>query len=182
MLIDGQPLEGATLDSLRSRLAVVPQRPVIFSGTVLENVRLARPDASVDEVRAACAAASVLGFIERLENGFDTRLGRHGASLSAGEIQRIAIARALLTRPKILLMDEPTAALDAGSEAAVVKALRALRGEMTVVVVGHRAEAVRQADRVIVLDAGCVVAEGTHEELLSSVTPLPEAVRHWRHG
>jgi ABC-type multidrug transport system fused ATPase/permease subunit len=166
VLIDGQSLESVTLGSLRSRLAVVPQRPLIFSGTVLENVRLARPDATVDEVRAACEAASALAFIERLENGFDTRLGRHGVSLSAGEIHRIAIARALLTRPKILLLDEPTAALDAGSEAAVVKAFRALRGEMTVVIVGHRAEAVRHADRVIVLDAGCIVAEGTHEELL----------------
>jgi ABC-type multidrug transport system fused ATPase/permease subunit len=166
VLIDGQPLETATLDSLRSRLVVVPQRPVIFSGTVLENVRLAKPDASLDEARSACESASALGFIERLKHGFDTQLGRHGVNLSAGEIQRIAIARALLTRPRILLMDEPTAALDAGSEAAIVKALRGLRGEMTVVVVGHRAEVVRHADRVIVLDAGCVVAEGAHEELL----------------
>jgi ABC-type multidrug transport system fused ATPase/permease subunit len=166
VLIDGQPLHKATLESVRLRLAFVPQRPVIFSGTLLDNVCLGRPEASLDEVRAACAAASALEFIERLEKRFDTRLGQHGASLSAGEIQRIAIARALLTRPKILLMDEPTAALDSESEAAVVNALRALHGEMTVVVVGHRAEAVRNADRVVLLDGGCVVAEGTHEELL----------------
>jgi ABC-type multidrug transport system fused ATPase/permease subunit len=163
VFIGGQPLTDAGL----ARLAVVPQRPVVFSGTVLENVRLARPEASHEEVRAACASAAALAFIERLEHGFDTRLGRQGANLSAGEVQRIAIARALLSRPRILLMDEPTAALDAVSEAAIVQALLALRGEMTVVLVGHRPEAVRLADRVIVLDAGRVVAEGTHEELLS---------------
>jgi ABC-type multidrug transport system fused ATPase/permease subunit len=164
LLLDGRQLEGA---ALRPGLAVVPQRPVVFSGTVLDNVRLARPEASPDEVRAACAAAAALAFVERLEGGFEARLGRQGVSLSAGELQRLALARALLLRPRILLLDEPTAALDAASEAAVVQALRGLRGAMTVVLVGHRPEGVRLADQVIVLDGGRVVAQGTHAELLA---------------
>lgn len=167
VLIDGEPLEEGTLGSLRSRVAILPQRAAVFSGTVLENVRLARPDATEGEVRAACAAAAALAFIDGLPDGFDTRLGRGGTALSGGEAQRLALARALLSRPKVLLLDEPTAALDAGSEAAVLDALLALRGETTVILVGHRLEGVRRADRVIVLDAGRVVAEGTHEELLA---------------
>jgi ABC-type multidrug transport system fused ATPase/permease subunit len=174
VLIDGQPLEGATLESLRSQLAVVPQRPVVFSGTVVDNVRLARPDATTEEVRSACEAASALDFIERLENGFETRLGRQGVSLSGGEVQRLAIARALLNRPKVLLLDEPTAALDAGSEAIVVRTLLGLRGQMTLVLVGHRPQAVRHADRVVVMDAGRVVADGTHEDLLARSSAYQE--------
>jgi ABC-type multidrug transport system fused ATPase/permease subunit len=167
LLIDGQPLAGSSRADLRASLAVVPQRPAVFSGTIRDNVCLGKPGATTEEIRAACEAAAALAFIERLDRGFDTRLGRHGVSLAAGEVQRLAIARALLRWPKILLMDEPTAALDAVSETAVVRALLALRGPMTLVVVGHRPEAVRLADRVIVLDAGRVVAEGTHEDLLT---------------
>jgi ABC-type multidrug transport system fused ATPase/permease subunit len=165
LLIDDQPLEDTTPDSLRSRVAIVPQRPVLFSGTIFDNICLARPSASPREVRAACADASALVFIERLDNGFETKLGRHGVSLSAGEVQRLSIARALLTQPKILLMDEPTSALDAVSEAVVVNTLLALRGKMTVIVVTHRLETARRADRVIVLEGGRVVADGTHEDL-----------------
>jgi ATP-binding cassette subfamily B protein len=167
VLIDGQPLLGTTLESLRAGLAVVPQRAFVFSGTVLENIRLADPAATIDAVRDACVAAAALPFIERLPGGFDTRLGRHGVSLSAGEVQRIAIARALLTRPKILLLDEPTAALDSVTEATIVNALVAMRGKMTMVFVGHRPEAVRNADHVVVLEGGRVVAEGTHADLLT---------------
>jgi ABC-type multidrug transport system fused ATPase/permease subunit len=167
VLIDGQALEDVTLESLRSSIAVVPQRPVIFSGTVYDNLRLAKTDASADDIRKACTDASALGFIEQLEDGFNTRLGRHGVSLSVGEVQRLAIARALLRQPSILLMDEPTAALDAISEAAVVQTLLSLRGKMTMVVVGHRVEIVRMSDRVILLERGRVLAEGTHAELLS---------------
>ncbi len=163
--IDGQSLASAPHESIRSQIAVVPQRAVLFAGSVFENIRLAKPDATDKEVRVACESASALEFIERLEKGFDTQLGRHGASLSVGEAQRIGIARALLSHPRILLLDEPTAALDAASELAVVRSLLKLRGAMTVILVGHRPQAVRWADRVVVMDSGRVVAEGTHEQL-----------------
>ena len=167
VLIDGQALEHIKLDSLRSQIAIVPQHPVLFSGTVFDNICLARPDASQERVRAVCQAASALSFIEHLEAGFETHVGRGGVSLSGGEMQRIAIARALLNGPKILLMDEPTSALDAESESAIVATLLRLRQEMTVVLVGHRLKTVCQADRIFVMDEGQVVAEGTHDTLLA---------------
>jgi ABC-type multidrug transport system fused ATPase/permease subunit len=126
---------------------------------------MTRPDAAVEEIRAACEAASALEFIDRLPQGLETRLGRHATNLSAGEIHRIAIARAILTRPRILLLDEPTAALDAASEARLVDSLLTLRPRMTIVVVAHRDAAIRRADRVISLDGGTVAAAGPCEDL-----------------
>lgn len=164
--IDGQYLDDISMDSLRSSIAVVPQRPVLFSGTVRENICLARPGATDEEVRGACEAAGAWEFIEQLSHGLETRVGRGGRSLSGGQLQRVAIARALLCQPRILLMDEPTAALDSESEAAIVRTLRRLRKEMTVVLIGHRRKTVCSADRIIVMDEGRVVGDGTHEELL----------------
>jgi ABC-type multidrug transport system fused ATPase/permease subunit len=174
VLIDGQALETATLESLRSQVALVPQQPILFTGTILENVQLARPDATLQEIEAACAATGSLAFIEHLEDGFDTRVGRGGRSLSGGQLQRLAIARALLTRPRILLLDEPTSALDAESEALIVETLRRLRGEMTVVVAGHRTRTICAADKIVLLDAGQVTAEGTHDDLLRRCEPYAD--------
>ncbi len=164
--IDGQDLTQAERSSLREQIALVPQRPVLWSGSVLDNVRLARPRASLAEVQAACRAAQAHEFVERLQHGYETRLGRGGTALSGGELQRLAIARALLLAPRILLMDEPTSALDAESEAALLEALRQLRATMTVVVVAHRLAAVESADHVVWLDAGMVAGEGNHERLV----------------
>jgi len=167
ILIDGQALAGTAPASLRDQLAVVPQHPVLFSGTVHENLTLANPQATQPEIVDACASAAALDFIGRLPHGFETRLGRRGQSLSGGEAHRLAIARALLAHPKILLLDEPTSALDTESAVALVETLLRLRsGGMTVIVVGHQLGTVRHADRIIVMDAGRVVAWGRHESLI----------------
>ena len=167
VLIDGQALETVTLQSLRSQVALVPQQLILFSGTILENLLMARPDASLRDIEEACAVSGALEFIEAFEDGFHTRVGRAGRSLSTGQLQRVAIARALLTRPRILLLDEPTSAQDGESETVIVETLLRLRGEVTVVVVAHRRSTICLADKIVLLDAGRVVAEGTHEELLS---------------
>lgn len=167
ILVDGQPLHQVTLASLRSQIAVVPQQPVIFSGTILENLQLAQPEAFRQEIERACAAAGALGFIEALDQGFRTRVGRAGQGLSGGQAQRLAIARALLRRPQILLLDEPTSALDAESEMVVVETPRQLRDEMTVVMVGHRLSTIRVADWIVLMEGGQVIAEGQHGALLA---------------
>lgn len=165
--IDGHPLSSFTLESLRSQVAVVPQHPAMFSGTILENLRLARPDAPLGDVERACADAGALEFIDRLDGRFEAHVGRRGGALSGGQMQRLSIARALLKAPKVLLMDEPTSALDAESEELVLETLRRLRGAMTVVVVTHRASTAAVADRVVLMDAGRVVAEGPPDEMLA---------------
>ena len=166
VLIDDQAINEVTLKSLRSQMSVVPQSPMLFSGTVYENICLARPDASRQEVEAACRFSSAQEFIEQLEDGFDTYLGPGGTSLSGGEAQRITIARALLNRPKILLMDEPTSSLDADSEAILLQSLLELKKKMTIVVASHSLETIRHADKIVVMEYGRVILEGTHSALL----------------
>jgi ATP-binding cassette subfamily B protein len=159
VLIDGQDIAGVGLASLRAQVAVVPQHPVIFSGTVLDNLRLGR-DVPPAEIVAACEAADAATFIGRLEHGLQTMLGEGGASLSGGERQRLALARALLRKPAILLLDEPSSAVDPASEAAILAALRRLRAHTTVVVVAHGEAAIRAADRVVRLEEGTIVDDG----------------------
>jgi len=166
VLIDDQAIDEVTLKSLRSQMSVVPQSPILFSGTVYENICLARPDASLQEIETVSRLSSAQEFIERLEDGLDTYLGPGGTSLSGGEAQRITIARALLNRPKILLMDEPTSALDADSESILLQSLLELKKEMTIVVASHRLETIRHADKIIVMEHGRVILEGTHSALL----------------
>jgi ATP-binding cassette, subfamily B, bacterial len=168
VLIDGQDVRRVALDSLRSQVVRVPQQPVIFTGTVADNLRLAKPDASQEEIADACRAAQALEFIERLPRGFDTPLGRGGASLSGGEIQRVAIARAVLMNSKILLLDEPTSALDPASQAAILHALQRLKARMTIVMAAHRVEALQCAEHLIALDGGRVIEQGPQRDLLTS--------------
>ncbi|MBO0887565.1 ABC transporter ATP-binding protein [Candidatus Bathyarchaeota archaeon] len=165
--VDEQDIRTVTLDSLRSQIAVVPQMPLIFSGSVSENIRLAKPDATDEEIREACRAADALDFIERLEKGFETHLGQGGVSLSGGQIQRISIARALIRKPRILLLDEPASSLDGQSEEAIMQTLRRLR-DITVIIVGHHLRAIRMADRLIVMDRGRIVEDGVHDDLVTS--------------
>lgn len=165
--IDGQDLRDVKLVSLRAQIAVVPQVPMIFTGTMLENICLGQLKASQAEVEQACAAAGALDFIVGLEKGFNTRLGEKGANVSGGEAQRISIARALLRRPKILLLDEPTSALDYETEAAIMATLHRLKKEMTVIIIGHRLDALSGADCIVVVDNGQIMEVGSHEELLA---------------
>ena len=164
--IDGVDVARADPAAVRGRLALVPQDPVIFSTSVLENVRYGRPDATEAEVRAACEAAYATEFIERLPEGYASELGERGVRLSGGQRQRLAIARAILADRPILLLDEATSALDAESERMVQQALERLMAGRTVLMIAHRLATVRNADRIAVLDRGRIVAIGPHDRLV----------------
>ena len=166
VLIDGADIRHCDPLHLRRAIALVPQDPVIFAASVSENVRFGRPEASDEEVRAACAAAHALEFIEELPEGFATNLGGRGVKLSGGQRQRISIARALLADRPILLLDEATSSLDAESERQVAQALEHLARGRTTLVIAHRLATVRNADRIIVLERGRIHAVGTHQALL----------------
>ena len=167
IMIDGVDLTRVDPAALRARLAVVPQETVIFSGTIQDNIRYGRPDASDAEVAAAAAAAAADEFIDALPDGLATDLGDRGVRLSGGQRQRIAIARAVLRDAPILLLDEATSALDAESELLVQQALDRLMAGRTTVVIAHRLATVLKADRIVVMDGGGVVSIGQHEELLA---------------
>jgi ATP-binding cassette subfamily B protein len=152
--------------ALRRLIAVVPQEPVLFAASVLENVRYGRPQATRDEVLAACEQAYALEFVERLPQGLDSAIGERGVTLSGGQRQRLSIARALLADRPILLLDEATSSLDAESERVVQRALEALERGRTTLAIAHRLATVQHADRIVVMDRGRLVAQGTHAELL----------------
>jgi ATP-binding cassette subfamily B protein len=164
--IDGVDIRALDPKALRALIAVVPQEPVIFAASVLDNVRYGRPQAGRDEVLAACEKAFALEFIERLPQGLDTALGERGVTLSGGQRQRLSIARALLADRPILLLDEATSSLDAASELIVQRALETLEQGRTTLAIAHRLATVQHADRIVVMERGSLVAEGTHAELL----------------
>ncbi|MBD95383.1 MAG: multidrug ABC transporter ATP-binding protein [Acidobacteria bacterium] len=168
VLIDNTDVAHFALRSLRDRIALVPQTPVLFSGSVADNIRYGRLDATDAEVEAAARAAHVDVFVRRLPQGYDTPVAEGGATLSGGERQRLGIARALLKQAPILILDEPTSAIDAISEEAVFDALRRLRPRHTTLVIAHRLSTIRDANRILVLDDGRLVAQGPHETLLAT--------------
>lgn len=169
--LHGIDLRDLSLKDARQPFAVVLQDTVIFAATVFDNIRYGRPDASREEVRAAAAKAAAAEFIEALPDGYDTFLGERGVRLSGGQRQRLSIARAILRDPQILLLDEATSALDAESERQVQQALDNAARQRTTLVIAHRLATVQAADRIVVMEAGRIVAEGRHEELLQT-SPL----------
>lgn len=167
LLVDGVAIDQMDLADLREHIALVPQAPVIFSGTVIDNIRYGRPQASLQEVQAAARAAHAEEFIQDLPQGFDTDLGDRGVRLSGGQRQRIAIARAMLKNAPLLLLDEATSALDAQSERMVQAALDQAMSGRTTLVIAHRLATVQRADVIWVLDRGRLVEQGTHAQLLA---------------
>jgi len=166
ILLDGVPTGDLTLADLRQHIGIVPQDAVIFSSSALDNIRYGRPDASDEEVKAAAQAAFADAFITALPEGYNTFLGERGVRLSGGQRQRIAIARAILKNPPLLLLDEATSALDAESERMVQAALESAMQGRTTLVIAHRLATVQKADRIVVIDQGQLVEQGTHAELV----------------
>src|SRR5215203_1845931 len=167
VLVDGKDLQSVRLRDYRRHLGVVLQDNFLFDGTILENIRFANPEASLDEIKRVCSIANADEFIEKFPNGYDTVVGERGVKLSGGQRQRIAIARALLANPRILILDEATSSLDSESEALIQEGLNRLRQGRTTFVIAHRLSTIRSADQILVVEAGEIVERGTHAELIA---------------
>jgi subfamily B ATP-binding cassette protein MsbA len=165
--IDGHPISRITLKSLRQQVGLVPQETVIFGGTVRENIAYGRFDATDEEIIQAARSANAHEFISEFTNGYDTPIGERGMQISGGQRQRLAIARAILKDPHILILDEATSSLDTESEALVQQALENLMRGRTTFVIAHRLSTVMNADRILVLDNGRIVESGTHSQLFA---------------
>jgi len=167
ILLDGRDMAGLDLRTYRKHLSIVPQETTLFDGTIRDNVLYGLGGVDDEELRAALRDANALEFVERLPEGLDTRVGEKGARLSGGQKQRLAIARALVRDPRVLILDEATSALDTQSERLIQEALGRLVSGRTTFVVAHRLSTVRNADRIVVMEGGRVVETGTHEELVA---------------
>ena len=165
--IDGHDLRDVKLESLRKQIGIVPQETLLFSGTIKENLAYGRLDATDEEIIAAARAANADEFIRALPGGYNSLVGERGLKLSGGQRQRVAIARAILKNSRILILDEATSALDSESEGLVQEALERLMQNRTTFIIAHRLSTVKVANRIVVLDRGCVVEQGTHEELMA---------------
>ena len=165
--IDGQDIRQVTLNSLREQVGIVPQETVLFNGSVYDNILYGRLDATKEEVEAAAKAANAHNFIMELPQGYQTMLGDRGMNISGGQRQRISIARAILKNPQILILDEATSALDTESERVVQEALDRLMVGRTSFVIAHRLSTIKNADKIMVLEKGCLVEQGTHDELMA---------------
>jgi ATP-binding cassette subfamily B protein len=177
--IDGYDLRDVTFRSLRSQLGIVPQEPFLFHGSIRDNVAFARPDASHDDILDACRAVGIDDLVERLPHGLDTPVHERGASLSSGERQLLALARAFLARPRVLILDEATSNLDLRSEAKIERALDNLLEGRTAIIIAHRLATAMRADRIAVIDDGGVIELGTPDELVAADGEYAEMYRTW---
>jgi ATP-binding cassette subfamily B protein len=164
--IDGLDVRSVDVSALRHEIAIVEDNPFLFSASVHDNIAYARPEATREEVQRAAAAAQAAAFIERLPQGYDTRIGERGLTLSGGQRQRLAIARAILARPRILVLDDATSSVDASTEQQIKDALTEVMAGRTTFVIAHRLSTIALAERIVVLEDGRVTADGTHDELL----------------
>jgi ABC-type multidrug transport system fused ATPase/permease subunit len=178
VLVDGVDVRDVELTSLRRAIGVISQDPFLFSATVRENIAFSRGDLSDEQVRRVAEAAQAHEFIERLPNGYETVIGERGITLSGGQRQRIAIARALAVDPRILILDDATASVDATTEARIRAGLRTAMQDRTTLIIAHRLSTIALADEIVVLDDGRIAARGTHDELLQTSAVYREIYEH----
>jgi ABC-type multidrug transport system fused ATPase/permease subunit len=179
VLVDGHDLRDVKEGSLRSQLGIVPQEGFLFSGTVRENIAFGKPGATDEQIREAAHAVRADEFVERLPDGYDTEVGERGGHLSAGQRQLVAFARAAVADPRILILDEATSNVDVRTEARIEQGLRRLLAGRSAIVIAHRLSTIRGAGKIVVLDHGRVVEEGTHDELASAGGPYERLLRDW---
>jgi ATP-binding cassette subfamily B protein len=177
--VDGHDLRSVTMDSLRSQMGYVPQEAYLFSGTIADNIAFGAPDATREELESAARAAGAMAFIESLPNGLDTEVGERGVQLSAGQRQLVAFARAIAADPKILVLDEATSNVDIHTELAIEEGLQRLLAGRTAIVIAHRLSTIREADRIIVLEHGKIVEQGSHDELVGAGGPYASLYHDW---
>ena len=171
-------MRDVTLSSLRRAIGVVSQDPFLFSATVRENIAFGVVDAADEEVERAAELAQAKEFIDRLPDGYDTMVGERGITLSGGQRQRIAIARALIVDPRVLILDDATASVDATTEAQIKQGLREVMRDRTTIIIAHRLSTISLADEIVVLDSGTIAARGTHEELLATSPVYRDIYEH----